>query len=93
MFNLFSKDQEPEDLTPSGEVPSEEDTQKVIQKYKEQVNKEKALYSKIVKNDEDLARALRTIVHRLDLITNVKDIEPLASRLASMYPESAETND
>ena len=85
MFNLFSKKEEPEDNT-----PSEEEKEKIVQKYREQMKKENHLYSRILSKDENLVCALKLIVHRLDLI-NATDsrssLDPLQKLLEEMFPE------
>ena len=86
MFNLFSKNQEPEDRT-----PSEEEKQKIIQKYKERWKKEDELYNRILENEKNLARALQMIVHRIDLATDssfLLKIGTLESRIEKTFPES-----
>jgi|DEB0MinimDraft_4_1074332.scaffolds.fasta_scaffold50178_2 hypothetical protein len=64
-------------------------TDKLGASVREQMFKERALYNRIVRDDEDLARALRVIVARIDLLSDVSlssNIEPLVCRLASMFP-------
>ena len=86
MFNLFSKNQEPEDLTPSED---EMERQRVFrQELREKWKKEDELYGRIVSKDENLVYALKMIVHRLDLITDSRSsLEPLQKRLEEMFPE------
>ena len=86
MFNLFPKKEEPEDRT-----LSEEETRKLAQKYREQIKKQTELYNRIIKNDENLARALRMMVHRIDIATDsllLSKIGTLESRMEEMFPES-----
>lgn len=86
MFNLFSKKQEPKDFT-----LSEEKKQKIIQKYEKKWKKEKELYNRILKNEENLGRALRMMVDRIDLATDYSlrsKIGTLESRIEEMFPES-----
>ena len=86
MFNLFSKKEEPEDNT-----PSEEEMEKIVQKYREQRKKQTELYNRIIKNDEYLTRALRMMVHRIDIATDsslLSEIGTLESHMEEMFPES-----
>ena len=86
MFNLFSKKEEPEDNTPSEE---EMERQRVFrQELREKWKKEDELYGRIVSKDENLGLALKMIVHRLDLITDIPGLEPLQKRLEETFPES-----
>ena len=86
MFNLFSKNQEPENHTPSEE---EMERQRVFRQERlEEWKKEDELYGRIVSQDENLGFALKMIVHRLDLITDIPNLEPLRKRLEEMFPES-----
>ena len=86
MFNLFSKNQEPENHTLSEEEMERRRArrQELLEKWK----KEAELYDRIIKNDENLSLVLSMIVHRLDLITDIPDLEPLQKRLEEMFPES-----
>ena len=87
MFNLFSKNQEPEDRTPS----KEERREAIMKKYEEKWKKEDDLYNRILKNDKYLARALQMMVHRIDLATDssfLLKIGTLESSIEKTFPES-----
>ena len=88
MFNLFSENQEPEDLTPSED---EMERQRVFrQELREKWKKENELYGRIVSKDENLAYALKMMVHRIDIATDsslLSKIETLESRIEKMFPE------
>jgi len=86
MFNLFPKKEEPEDRT-----LSEEENEKIAQKYLKNRKKQTELYNRIIKNDENLTRALRMMVHRIDIATDsslLSKIGTLESRMEEMFPES-----
>jgi hypothetical protein len=89
MFNLFFKNQEPEDLTPSEE---EMEKQRVFrQELREKWKKENELYGRIVSKDENLVFALKMMVHRIDVATDyslLSKIGTLESRMEEMFPES-----
>ena len=86
MFNLFSKNQEPEDRT-----PSDEELEIIMKKYEEKWKKEDELYNRILKNDKNLARALQMMVHRIDIATDsslLSKIGTLESRIEKAFSES-----
>ena len=96
--NLFSKNQKPENHTPyvfrtRRDNPAEEEMerQRVLQELREKRKKEEELYNRITKNDENLNRALRMMVNRIDIATHyslLSKIGTLESRLEELFPES-----
>ena len=89
MFNQFFKNQESEDFN-----PSEEEMEKrrvYLQELREKRKTDAELYDRIIKTDENLNRALRMMVHRIDIATDsllLSKIGTLESRMETMFPES-----